>query len=151
MYLVSVIIMNFKEDIKGHFQNCDCQDLKVPELELELKSLELELELKLFVSSGIGIGIENNGIGIGIELKKWNWPQPCPGPLKIQWGPCEILPESPMDPQNGRVGNVFNGRTLQILLGALRNSNCGGPGPSTKNVYWEPCVYSLKLLTGKCH
>ena len=21
-----------------------------------------------------------------------------PGPLKIQWGPCEILPEGPMDP-----------------------------------------------------
>ena len=80
MYLVSIIIINFKEGTKGHFQNWDCRDLKSPELELELKSLELELELelKLFVSSGIGIGIgiENNGIGIGIELKKWNWPQP---------------------------------------------------------------------------
>ena len=76
MYLVSIIIINFKEDIKGYFQNWYCQDLKSPELELELKSLELELELKLFVSSGIGIGIENNGIGIGIELKEWNWPQP---------------------------------------------------------------------------
>ena len=64
MYLVSIIIINFKEDIKGHFQNWDCRDLKSPELELELKSLELELELKLFVSGGIGIGIENNGIGI---------------------------------------------------------------------------------------
>ena len=69
-----MIIINFKEDIKGHSQNWDCQDLKSPELELELKSLELEL--KLFVSSGIGIGIENNGIGSGIELKKWKWPQP---------------------------------------------------------------------------
>ena len=79
MYLVSIIIINFKEDIKGHFQNWDCRDLKSPELELELElkslELELELELKLFVSSGIGIGIENNGIGI--ELKKWNRPQPC--------------------------------------------------------------------------
>ena len=66
MYLVSIIIINFKEDIKGHFQIWDCRDLKSPELELELelKSLELELELKLFVSGGIGIGIENNGIGI---------------------------------------------------------------------------------------
>ena len=85
MYLVSIIIINFKEGTKGHFQNWDCRDLKSPELELELElelkslELELELELKLFVSSGIGIGIgiENNGIGIGIELKKWNWPQPC--------------------------------------------------------------------------
>ena len=81
MYLVSIIVINFKEGIKGHFQNSDCRDLKSPELELELElkslELELELELKLFVSSGIGIGIENNGIGIGIELKKWNWPQPC--------------------------------------------------------------------------
>ena len=32
----------------------------------------------------------------------------------------------------------FNGGTLQILLGALGNSNGGGPGPSTKNVYREP-------------
>ena len=76
MYLVSIIIINFKEDIKGHFQNWDCRDMKSPELELELElkslELELELELKLFASSGIGIGIgiENNGIGIGIELKK---------------------------------------------------------------------------------
>ena len=83
MNLVSIIIINFKEGTKGHFQNWDCRDLKSPELELELElkslELELELELKLFVSSGIGIGIgiENNGIGIGIELKKWNWPQPC--------------------------------------------------------------------------
>ena len=29
------------------------------------------------------------------------------GPLKIQWGPCEILPEGPMDPQNWKIGNVF--------------------------------------------
>ena len=76
MYLVSIIVINFKEGIKGHFQIWDCRDLKSPELELELElkslELELELELKLFVSSGIGIGIgiENNGIGIGIELKK---------------------------------------------------------------------------------
>ena len=87
MYLVSIIIINFKEGTKGHFQNWDCRDLKSPELELELElkslELELELELKLFVSSGIGIGIgiENNGIGIGIELKKWNWPQPCSPPF----------------------------------------------------------------------
>ena len=78
MYLVSIIIINFKEGTKGHFQNWDCRDLKSPELELELKSLELELELelKLFVSSGIGIGIGIENNGIGIELKKWNWPQP---------------------------------------------------------------------------
>ena len=25
-------------------------------------------------------------------------------PLKIEWGPCEILPEGPMDPQNWRIG-----------------------------------------------
>ena len=74
MYLVSIIIINFKEDIKGHFQNWYCRDLKSPELELELKSLELELELelKLFVSSGIGIGIGIENNGIGIELKEWN-------------------------------------------------------------------------------
>ena len=76
MYLVSIIVINFKEGIKGHFQNWDCRDFKSPELELELKSLELELELelKLFVSSGIGIGIENNGIGI--ELKNGIDPNP---------------------------------------------------------------------------
>ena len=33
----------------------------------------------------------------------------------------------------------FNGGTLQILLGALGNSNGGGPRPSTKNVYRDPC------------
>ena len=82
MYLVSTIIINFKEDINRSFPELRLLGLKSPELELELElkspELELELELKLIVSSGIGIGIgiENNGIGIGIELKKWNWPQP---------------------------------------------------------------------------
>ena len=70
MYLVSIIIINFKKTLTGHSWNWDCRDLKYPKLELELKSPELELKLKLIVCSGIGIGIENNGIGIGIELKK---------------------------------------------------------------------------------
>ena len=62
-----------------------------------------------------------------------------PEPLKIQWGPCEILPEGPMDPPKiEELVMYFNGGTLQILLGALGNSNIGGPGPSTKNVYREP-------------
>ena len=76
MYLLSTIIINFKEDINRSFPELRLLGLKSPELELELElkspELELELELKLIVSSGIGIGIgiENNGIGIGIELKK---------------------------------------------------------------------------------
>ena len=97
MYLVSIIIINFKEGTKGHFQNWDCRDLKSPELELELKSLELELELelKLFVSSGIGIGIGIENNGIGIELKKWNWPQPCLSliwdAIKLMWHHCNTV------------------------------------------------------------
>ena len=59
MYLVSTIIINFKEDINRSFPELRLLGLKSPELELE--SPELELELKLIVSSGIeiGIGIEN--------------------------------------------------------------------------------------------
>ena len=72
-----------------------------------------------------------------------------PGPLKIQWGPCEILPQGPMAPRNLRIGNVFNhvnGGTLQIFLGALGNSNGGGPRSSTKNVYQEPWEDILIIL-----
>ena len=46
----------------------------------------------------------------------------------------------------------FNGGTLQILLGALGNSNGGGPGPSTKNGYREPCVYiNCKIIALQYH
>ena len=67
-------------------------------------------------------------------------------------GPEVRAPENPMGPlwnfawgPNGppKIGELvmyFNGGTLQILLGALGNSNGGDPGPSTKNVYREPCV-----------
>ena len=43
----------------------------------------------------------------------------------------------------------FNGGTLQILLGAHGNSNGGGPGPSTQNVYREP-GHSLRAFSEKC-
>ena len=73
-----------------------------------------------------------------------------PGPLKIQWGPCEILPEGPMDPPKiQELVMYFNGWTLQILLRALGNSNGGGPGPSTKNVYWEPWPISVSIPVTK--
>ena len=46
MYLVCMIMINFKEDINRSF---------------------LELRFQGFEISGIGIGIEISGIGIGIE------------------------------------------------------------------------------------
>ena len=52
MYIVIVIVINFKEDINRSFLELRL-DLKSPELELESKSPELELKLKLIV--------------------KWNW------------------------------------------------------------------------------
>ena len=43
-----------------------------------------------------------------------------PGLLEIQWGPCEILPEGSVDPQNWRIYN-FNEGTLQnfVCLGTF--------------------------------
>ena len=49
-------------------------------------------------------------------------------------------PPPPPPPQIGELVMFFNGGTLQILLGALGNSNGGGPRPSTKNVYPEPWI-----------
>ena len=137
MYLVSIIIINFKEGTKGHFQNWDCRDLKSPELELELElkslELELELELKLFVSSGIGIGIgiENNGIGIGIELKKWNWPQPC-FHVTLNSGPApKCWPQSSTLARPGYPKDLCSGR------GRVRTPGLAGisemPGPNSES------------------
>ena len=67
MYLVIMIIIDFKEDINRSLLEMR-MDMKFPELELLLNFLELEL--RLLVSCGIGI--EKNGIGL--ELKTWNWP-----------------------------------------------------------------------------
>ena len=56
MYIISIIIIYFKEDIDRSF---------------------LELRLPGFEISGIGIGIEISGIGIGIGIEtyceQWNW------------------------------------------------------------------------------
>ena len=69
-------------------------------------------------------------------------------------------PENPMGPlcnftrgPNGppKIGELvmyFNGGTLQILLGALGNSNGGGLGPSTEIVYREPCRVSSRSRFG---
>ena len=61
-----------------------------------------------------------------------------PGPLKIQWGPWEILPEGPMDPQNWRIGNEFQWRDPSNFAWGPLKFKLWGPGPSTKNVYREP-------------
>ena len=58
MYIISIIIIYFKEDIDRSF------------LELRLPGSEIS-------GIGIGIGIEISGIGIGIGIEtyceKWNW------------------------------------------------------------------------------
>ena len=47
-------------------------------------------------------------------------------------------------PKIGELLMYFNRETLWILLGALRNSNGGGPGPSTQKCLPRALVLSLK-------
>ena len=89
-------------------------------------------------------------IGMAIIHESW-WPGDYSHePLKIQWGPCEILHEGAMDSQNWWICIMyFYVRILQYLLGALGNSNGEGSWPSTKYVYWESChicIYIYKML-----
>ena len=56
-----------------------------------------------------------------------------PGPLKIQWGPCEILPEDPMDPQNWRIGNCISMKgPFKFCLEPLEIQMVGAPNPQQK-------------------
>ena len=68
------------------------------------------------------------------------------GTLKIQLGPCEILPEGPVDPKNWRICHIFYRGILQNLLGALWNSYSVGHGSSTEDNCQEPCY--VCLITG---
>ena len=67
-------------------------------------------------------------------------------PLKIQWGPYEILPEGPMDPKNWRIGNVFQWRYPSNFAGGPWKFKWWEPQTLNTNVYREPshdCISEL--------
>ena len=69
-------------------------------------------------------------------------------PLKIQWGPYEILPEGPMDHKNWRIGNVFQWRYPSNFAWGPWKFKWWEPQTLNTNVYREPshdCI--LELLT----
>ena len=74
MYLVIIIIFNFKEDLNRSFPELRLPGFEISRIGIEIGMSRIRLELKLIVKSRIEIGIENDGIVI--ELRKWNWPQP---------------------------------------------------------------------------
>ena len=51
-----------------------------------------------------------------------------------------------LPPKIGEMIMYFNGGTLQILLGALGNSNGGSPGPSTKMSIESPLMIVFDML-----
>ena len=55
-----------------------------------------------------------------------------PGPWKSNGAPVKFCLRAQWTPQIGELVMYFNGGTLQILLGALGNSNCGAPDPQQK-------------------
>ena len=63
------------------------------------------------------------------------------GPLTVQWRPCEILPESPMD--SPKLVIYFNGGTLQNLLEALENSQGEDRDPQQK--YLPRVIYEVGI------
>ena len=70
-----------------------------------------------------------------------------PGPWKSNGAPVKFCLRAQWTPQIGELVMYFNGGTLQILLGALGNSNCGAPDPQQKMSTESPDDKELNKAT----